>query len=789
MLDKTEYVTTPKSGMISSEAAVRWEEALVTGNGKMGALVYGQPLAETIILNHEKLYEPFHNEIVQNNDLAPYLSEIRELMKRGRFKDAAALFSDKSGHPLLFTDAYHPAYALKWTQPENGVIQDYMRTVNFETGEVSVRWKDEGGRHVRNVFISRAHDVIVQKIKCDDQLISGVMSIDDLVHEGSGTYTVTAEEPFLTFTCDYTMTKKGYAGCSFIVLKGETGNVLSNAEKLIVEAATEIVVFTKIVPIKNMEQDLHDKLAEVKEFLLSFAGEEYEHLLLKHKEIHGDLFNRMTLSICEDEVVNIPTEHLLANKEKELDKRLLQQMFHVGRYIFICASGDYPPNLVGLWTGDWRPPWSGDFTTDANVNLAVSGGGIGNMREALEGYFNLIEKISPDWRINAMTMYGCRGFLAGSRTDGNHNIHTHFNVDWPLGFWTAGAQWLVMPFFEWYEISGDKDFFINRALPLMKEIAAFYEDFLTEFDENGKCVFIPSYSPENTPIIAKGLLEKGWQPSQAAINATMDIAVAKELFTNLINTCEELNIEQENIKRWMKQLELLPDYLINEDGALKEWAHHDLHDQYDHRHISHLYPVWPGHEITPETTPELFKAAEIALKKRKHGNYSAHGVMHCGIVAARQKNSELVLENLTLLLQEGDYIHSSLVTSHNPGREIYNVDANCSLPTLVMEMLVYSSPGIIELLPALPSEIEKGTITGMLTRTEVTVKSLKWDLKMRKIRVMLHSRRHQHVDIIVREGIENVTCRQHELVTMKDIHLVTVAFEAEETLELDINLT
>ncbi len=270
-----------------------------------------------------------------------------------------------------------------------------------------------------------------------------------------------------------------------------------------------------------------------------------------------------------------------------------------------------------------------------------------------------------------------------------------------------------MPFYEWYQISGDDEFFINRVLPIMKEISLFYEDFLTEYNDDGTFMFIPSYSPENTPKISSELQNKGWQPSQASINATMDVAAAKELYTTLIATCQELGIEQENIPKWTEMLSKMPDYLINEEGALKEWIHPNLDDEYNHRHISHLYPVWPGHEVNPEETPEWFEASKVALEMRGRENYSAHGVVHCALVAARQKNAERVVDNLKLLLQDGNYVHSSLVTSHNPNRDIYNVDANCSLPTLVIEMLAYTTPGLIELLPALPSEISKGQITGI----------------------------------------------------------------------------
>ncbi|MFA9456229.1 glycoside hydrolase N-terminal domain-containing protein [Halalkalibacter sp. AB-rgal2] len=779
----------PKRGIVSKKPADQWQEAMITGNGELGALIFGQPLEETIIFNHEKLYEPLHEQIIQNNNMSPYLGEIRELMKEGKFRDAAELFSNKSGHPLLFTDAYHPAFALKLQMSNCDRICDYDRSINFETGEVTVSWSDDRGRVVRKQFVSREdHVSVISLTTISNEEMSLELSIDDLVLEGSAREKhISTDERFLAFSCAYAKTKKGYAGGT-VVITPMGGHVEVHGKTLTVSGAKEVILLTKIKPIDDYDQQAPSTLASIKKALKAISSKGYVELLTSHIRIHGEWFNRMSLTICDREDTQKPTEELLVS-DQSLNKALLQQMFDMGRYVFISSSGSYPPNLVGLWTGEWRPAWNGDFTTDANVNLAVSGGGIGNMPEALEGYFQLIEKIVPDWRINAQTFFGCRGVLAGSKTDGNHNIHTHFDVDWPLGFWTAGAQWLMLPFYEWYQISGDDAFFIQRVLPIMKEIALFYEDFLTEYNDDGTFMFIPSYSPENTPRISNDLQKEGWQPNQASINATMDVAAARELFTSLIVTCQELGIERESIPKWKDMLANMPDYAINEDGALKEWIHPQLDDEYDHRHVSHLYPVWPGHEVTPEVTPEWFEASKVALEKRGRENYSAHGVVHCALVAARQKNADRVVDNLKLLLQEGDYIHSSLVTSHNPNRDIYNVDASCSLPTLVMEMLAYTSPGLIELLPAVPEEIRKGVITGMRARGQVVIEKLEWDLGVGDVNVYLRSLKKQEVTVRLRQGIEKAWNSENETIFIHNNTDLSIHLNKDEERHIKIKLS
>lgn len=778
-----------KRGFLSKVPATDWQEALVTGNGTIGALVYGQPYEETVIFNHEELYEPFHENVVQNNDLAPSLPEIRKLMHEGKFRDAASVFSERSGHPLLFTDAYHPAFALKWSQMSSTEVESYARAVDFETGEITVQWQDDVTQFERKLFVSRSdHAVVLQLSSNRPDTISGSLAIADLVLAGSAMAEVRTVPGQLQFACKYKITKKGYVGCLQIRLEGKQASTSIVNNQLLIENATEVRVVVKLAPLADYEQQKDSWFDEMNELLTTLASVSYERLLKRHALIHREWFNRMSLTLGKKREQLIIVEDLLIQREEGVNEKLVELMFDMGRYLFICSSGTYPPNLVGLWSGDWRPPWSGDFTTDANLNLAVSGAGIGNMREALEGYFHLIEKIVPDWKTNAKKMFGCRGVLAGSRTDGNHNIHTHFDVEWPLGFWTAGAAWLASPFMEWFQISGDRLFFQERVLPLMKEIALFYEDFLTEEDEHGNAVFIPSYSPENTPIIDTILLQKGWQPSQATINATMDLACAREVLTHLITTCSELRIEQDKLTKWRTLLEKLPPYLINEDGALKEWAHPLLDDQYDHRHISHLYPVWPGHEIMPEATPALYDAAKKALAKRNRGNESAHGVMHCGIVAARLKQKDDVLENMKFLLHDGNYIHSSLVTSHNPGRKIYNVDANCSLPTLVMEMLVYSRPGRLELLPALPDQFQTGGLQGLLTRSELTVEQLEWDLGKSIVKVNLCSQKSQVIELKMSQEIRHYqgNCGLQQLDQKGQLLIITLA--ENERIELSIQM-
>ena len=312
-----------------------------------------------------------------------------------------------------------------------------------------------------------------------------------------------------------------------------------------------------------------------------------------------------------------------------------------------------------------------------------------------------------------------------------------------------------MPCYEYYLVSGDTQFLKERLLPAMKKTVLFFEDFLSDVDQDGNLFFAPSYSPENSPSNIE---------LQGSANATMDIAAAKEAIQNLISVCEDLNIEKENIPRWREMLEKLPPYLVNKDGALKEWTIDNLDDNYNHRHISHLYPLWPGFEINPEETPDMFEAARMAFANKGRGNNSAHGLMHGALIAARLKEADKVYENLLFMLTN-NYVFTSLFTSHNPNLDIYNSDALNSLPAAVLEMLVYSRPGVIELLPACSDKIANGKISGVKCRTQATVENLEWDFEKGLVQATIISDVDQEIDLIFRrpnKSISNALGEEYE---------------------------
>jgi hypothetical protein len=292
------------------------------------------------------------------------------------------------------------------------------------------------------------------------------------------------------------------------------------------------------------------------------------------------------------------------------------------------------------------------------------------------------------------------------------------------------------------------EFLRKRVVPALKDLALFYEDFLTVTDKNGDYVFVPSFSPENNP---------GNTSSSAmlVINASMDMAVCREVLVNLIQASEILGIETDSVPKWKSMLEKMPPFMLEKDGTMKEWSWPTLEERYSHRHISHLYGAWPGDEIDPDRTPQLARAAVMADRRRTPERLAAHGRCHRALVGARLKDRFMVDTQLRQLIEEG-YVATTLRCSHDPYAWPMP-DAQGGIQTIIMEMLAYSRPGVIELLPALPPSLVRGSINGMLARTFARIDRLAWDMDARTVDATISSVRTQDITLIVRHGIEEIS--------------------------------
>ncbi|MFG3112327.1 glycosyl hydrolase family 95 catalytic domain-containing protein [Streptomyces tendae] len=683
---------TPVHGTWEPEPATRWEDAFLSGNGHHGALAFGDPNTDRVIVTHHTLVRPDGDDGRRRPPaLAAALPALQDRLLAG---DTAAAEDFTDGRPLQWVRPFHPAFQLRLNRPPEGDTRDtrapYRRAVDFTTGETTATRAGWTSR----VFVSRADDVIVQHVTAPHLTLD--LSLDPRLpgapaglRIGHGAV-LTPEGALLTLRARYPGSDLAYTGVTLAAVTGGTVKLVPPG--VLVEGATEVLLLTR-VHRHTGELDTVAESRALRDLLAAPYAASYDDLLARHLARHRTAYDRVTLDLAADPAERaLPGSALLARP----GPALLERLFAAGRYHLLSASGLLPPRLTGLWTGDWNTAWSGAFTTNANLNLQTASAAAAALPEVTEAHAALVHRQLPDWRDNAREIFGARGVVAPSHTDGECGHTYHFSREYPLHLWTAGADWLLKPLLDHDETHGTPD---PRTAAALAEVALFYEDFLQHTDDDGHLVVVPSYSPENRPGNA----------SWGTLNAAMDLSAAR----HALRTAADRH--PEHADRWRALAERLPAYRINADGALAEWAWPGLADTYDHRHLSHLYGVWPLEEINPYDTPDLAEAARRALALRGAENDSAHGHLHHALVAARLRDGAGVAHALDQVLG-GDYFHASLMSAHYPHRDVYNADAAHALPAVLVEMLVQSTPDRLVLLPALPASWPQGELRGVRTR-------------------------------------------------------------------------
>ncbi|GAB2759255.1 glycosyl hydrolase family 95 catalytic domain-containing protein [Streptomyces bullii] len=675
----------PVHGTWEPHPAARWEDAFLSGNGRHGTLVFGDPNDDRVIVTHHTLVRPNGSD-TRPPRLAAGLAALQDRLLAGDLT-AAEDFTD--GRPHQWVQPFHPAFQVRVRQPSGAGRQyAYRRCVDFATGVVEATC----GQWTSRVFVSRADDVIVQHVTAPGLTLD--LSLDHRLPGapaglgiGHGAV-LTPEGALLSLRARYPDSDRAFTGVTLVAVTG--GTTTLTPPGVHAEGAAAVLLLTRV---RRHTGEL-DVVAEGRS--LRELPAEYDELLDRHLALHRTAYHRVTLDLAAD-----PAERALPGSEllkRTRSAALLERLFAAGRYHLLSASGLNPPRLTGLWTGDWNTAWSGAFTNDANLNLQTSSAAAAALPEVTEALASLVHRQLPHWRDNAAAVFGTRGVVAPAHTDGESGHSYHFSREYPLHLWTAGADWLLKPLVDHDETRGERD---PRTAAALAEVARFYEDFLTREDRHGHLVVVPSYSPENRPANA----------SWGTLNAAMDLSAAR----HALRTAADYHPGTPDADRWRALADRLPPHRTNEDGALAEWAWPGLQDSYDHRHLSHLYGVWPLDEITPYDTPGLAAAAHRALTLRGAENDSAHGHLHHALVAARLRDGERVAHALGQVL-DGDFFHASLMSAHYPNRDVYNADAAHTLPAVLIETLVQSTPHRLVLLPALPTAYPSGELRGVRTR-------------------------------------------------------------------------
>lgn len=724
--------------------SARWKDALPAGNGTIGAAVYGGAYEETVMLTHEDLW--WQGTFEPLPDVSGKLPEVRRLLSERRATEADTVISD-----ALKAQGYNPRVAcplplgdLKIIISAKHAFKNYRRELDMETGVVTVSWEDGDTRYVRELFVSRADDAVVCRIRAD-----GPATIDGLVwaelHDvadarmpfnGLSELPSHAESRGEGNIVYYAATKDNgldFGAVAFVRTEG--GKTAPREKGIGVEGAASVEIVLKVFIEGNRASEWSRLRADY-----SRMNRDYDSLLGRHVDLHLPLFNRMMLDLNADEDERrLSNEELLLRAYRgEAPTAMIEKMWAYGRYLLLSSSreGGNPSPLMGLWSGEYTGFWAFNMINE-NLQMNYWQALSGNMPETLLAVFDYFERLLPDFRVNARHLYGCGGIYIPAPTSPQSGL---LQIIFPhIVHWTGGAGWISQHYYDYYLHTGDIEFLRRRALPFLLETAAFYRDFFTVGDD-GYYVSSPSNSPENTPGNYWTKLATGYEETtmETTMNATMDFAIAKEVLTNLVTGMKLAGgFSSEEVAEWSAMLERIPPYQINEDGAVREWMHPDFEDNYRHRHQSHIYPLFPGTEVTRDGDSALFDAFVTAIRKRLViglKQQSGWSLAHMANSYARTGEGDSALECLDILSRS--CVLPNFFTVHNDWRGMgigvdlewapFQIDANMGWTAAVHEMLLFSVPGKLSLLPALPGRLGRGAAGPMLARGAIEV-SLEWD--------------------------------------------------------------
>ncbi len=691
-----------------------WEHGLPAGNGRLGALIYGDPSLHTIVLAHERVVLP-----TDPPRQAPYLAEdlplIRSFINRGHAQQAADLGVERAreqGYPALqWTDPLVPSVAIG-IETCDSTANGYSRTVDLDRDYVSITWSAAGTRRSIEMFVSRADGVLVARligfpptVRISSAAPQNAATTSSGVKGGNADRVEFSQSArggdewlSLRFRADWELHLLGSDSVT-------TTFEVDDHQTLIVAAVFPI--FAETAAASDHWGDFAHSLPQDYDELLQ------RHLRARNREVHT-----VALDLSAPRSSR-PTEDLLKDVTDGARNRLLELQYLSAQRLIASSTGELPPTLQGVWSGTFDPAWSSDYTMNGNVQSGsiASMLSLGNPSQ-LRTYLDMLEGFTADFRENAERLFGTAGFVLPSRCSPTHGKCTHFDEQHCHEFWTAGGAWAALFFFDYAWYTADLDYLRDHAYPFAREVERFYEGFLTR-DASGHLEFSPSYSPENrSPTFS----------SQACRNATMDRAALAGLLRGLQRAASILGIDRALAMRRQHWLDWLPPYRVAPDGTLAEWLDDDVTENLGHRTSSHLLGTWfePDSDLVTRLREPIRALIAAKLQWRASGanrEEMAYGLTQLGIAAASIGESELAIECVDRMSHQ--YFLPSGSTTHDVGA-IFNVDIAGGLPEVVNSMLLSSTIDSIVLLPALPQRWTSGSVCGLRARGGVVVDELTW---------------------------------------------------------------